>query len=142
MILQLVALLSGIAFGIGLILSGMVNPAKVLAFLDITGQWDPSLAFVMAGAVLVGYFAFKSAKRRGQTLLSAPIHLPTSSKVDSRLILGSLVFGIGWGLAGICPGPGLVLAASGHSGAIVFVVAMLLGMLIFDRLEKRRTNRL
>lgn len=141
MILQLVALLSGIAFGIGLILSGMVNPAKVLAFLDITGQWDPSLAFVMAGAVLVGYFAFKSAKRRGQTLLSAPIHLPTSSKVDSRLILGSLVFGTGWGLAGICPGPGLVLAASGHSGAIVFVVAMLLGMLIFDRLEKRRTNR-
>jgi uncharacterized protein len=142
MILQLVALLSGIAFGIGLILSGMVNPAKVLAFLDITGQWDPSLAFVMAGAVLVGYFAFKSVKRREQTLLSAPIHLPTSSKVDSRLILGSLVFGIGWGLAGICPGPGLVLAASGHSGAIVFVVAMLLGMLIFDRLEKRRTNRL
>jgi uncharacterized protein len=142
MILQLVALLSGIAFGIGLILSGMVNPAKVLAFLDITGQWDPSLAFVMAGAVLVGYFAFKSVKRREQTLLSASIHLPTSSKVDSRLILGSLVFGIGWGLAGICPGPGLVLAASGHSGAIVFVVAMLLGMLIFDRLEKRRTNRL
>ena len=141
MILQLVALLSGIAFGIGLILSGMVNPAKVLAFLDITGQWDPSLAFVMAGAVLVGYFAFKLAKRRGQTLLSAPIHLPTSSKVDSRLILGSLVFGIGWGLAGICPGPGLVLAASGHSGAVVFVAAMLLGMLIFDRLEKRRTNR-
>lgn len=141
MILQLVALLSGIAFGIGLILSGMVNPAKVLAFLDITGQWDPSLAFVMAGAVLVGYFAFKSAKRRNQTLLSAPIHLPTSRKVDSRLILGSLVFGIGWGLAGICPGPGLVLAASGHSGAVVFVAAMLLGMLIFDRLEKRRTNR-
>lgn len=138
MLIQLIALLSGLIFGVGLILSGMVNPAKVLAFLDVTKQWDPSLAFVMAGAIGVGFFAFRLAKKRGQTLLASPLHLPTSNILDRRLILGSIAFGVGWGMAGICPGPGLVLAASGHSGAIIFVAAMLSGMVIFDQLEKRR----
>jgi uncharacterized membrane protein YedE/YeeE len=142
MFISLIALLAGLIFGIGLMLSGMINPAKVLAFLDITGRWDPSLILVMAGAVSIGFFAFRSAKRRGQTLFASPIHLPATNMIDSRLILGSLMFGIGWGIAGICPGPGLVLAASGHAGAIIFVAAMLLGMAIFDLLEKRRMNHL
>ncbi|ABI60732.1 YeeE/YedE family protein [Nitrosomonas eutropha] len=138
MLILIAALLSGLIFGLGLILSGMTDPAKVLAFLDVAGSWDPSLALVMLGAISIGFLAFRAAKQRGQTLLSAPLHLPVSHTIDRRLILGSLLFGAGWGLAGLCPGPSLVLAASGHSGAIIFMMAMLLGMIIFDRLEKYR----
>ncbi len=140
MLILFTALLSGLIFGLGLIQSGMTDPAKVLSFLDVTGQWDPSLIFVMLGAISIGVFAFRTVKQRGRTLLSAPIHLPGIRTVDLRLILGSLLFGAGWGLAGICPGPGLVLAASGHTGGIVFAVAMLLGMFIFDLLEKHRQS--
>lgn len=140
MLIHITALFSGLIFGTGLILSGMVNPAKVLAFLDITGQWDPSLALVMAGAIGVGFFAFRTAGHRRQTILASPLHLPDTNTIDSRLILGSLTFGLGWGMAGICPGPGLVLAASGHFGAIIFVASMLLGMMIFDVLEKHRST--
>ncbi len=141
MFIVIIALFSGLIFGLGLILSGMTDPAKVLAFLDVTGSWDPSLALVMLGAVSIGFFAFRAAQRRGQTLLTTPLHLPVSRTIDRRLILGSLLFGIGWGLVGLCPGPGLVLAASGHSAGIVFVTAMLLGMAIFDKLESyRQTN--
>jgi len=136
MLILITALLSGLIFGLGLILSGMTDPAKVLAFLDIAGPWDPSLALVMLGAISVGFFAFRTAKQRGHTLLAAPLHLPVSRVIDRRLILGSLLFGSGWGLAGLCPGPGLVLAASGHSAGIIFVTAMLLGMAVFDWLEK------
>lgn len=138
MFILITALLSGLIFGLGLILSGMTDPAKVLAFLDVTGSWDPSLALVMLGAISIGFFAFRAAKQHGQTLLSAPLRLPVSHVIDHRLILGSLLFGAGWGLAGLCPGPGLVLAASGHSAGIVFVTAMLLGMAVFDGLEKYR----
>jgi uncharacterized membrane protein YedE/YeeE len=141
MIILAVALLSGLVFGLGLILSGMTDPAKVLAFLDVAGSWDPSLALVMLGAISIGFFAFRAAKRRGQTLLSTPLRLPVSRTIDHRLVLGSLLFGIGWGLAGLCPGPGLVLAASGHSAGIVFVTAMLLGMAVFDGLERYRQKR-
>lgn len=136
MFILIAALFSGLIFGLGLILSGMTNPAKVLAFLDIFGAWDPSLALVMLGAISIGFFAFRVARQRGQTLLSTSLHLPISHKIDRRLILGSLLFGVGWGLSGLCPGPGLVLAASGHLAGIVFVIAMLLGMAMFDWLEK------
>lgn len=138
MLITFVALFSGLIFGLGLILSGMTDPAKVLSFLDVAGSWDPSLMFVMLGAISIGFFAFRSAKQRGRTLLSAPVHLPGTRTIDLRLILGSLLFGMGWGLAGICPGPGLILAASGETGGIIFVIAMLLGMFVFDLLEKHR----
>lgn len=138
MLIPLIALFSGLIFGLGLILSGMTDPAKVLAFLDVAGQWDPTLMFVMLGAISVGFFAFRVAKQRSQTIFSAPVRLPGNRTVDLRLVLGSLLFGMGWGLAGICPGPGLILAASGHTGGLVFVLAMLLGMFIFDLLERRR----
>lgn len=141
MITILIALLSGLVFGIGLILSQMANPAKVLSFLDITGSWDPSLAFVMLGAISIGMIAFTLARRRGQTYQGSPIQLPTSRVIDKRLVLGSLAFGIGWGLAGICPGPGLVLVGTGSLHGIVFVAAMLLGMAIFEFLERYRAQK-
>lgn len=142
MLVIIAALFSGLIFGLGLILSGMINPAKVLAFLDVAGSWDPSLALVMLGAISIGFFAFRWARQRGQTLLSTPLHLPTSHVIDHRLILGSLLFGIGWGLSGLCPGPGLVLAASGQLAGIIFVIAMLAGMAVFDWLEKYRNTHL
>jgi uncharacterized membrane protein YedE/YeeE len=132
------ALLSGLIFGLGLILAGMANPAKVLAFLDIAGPWDPSLAFVMGGAVAVASLAFALARRRNHSYLGLTVNLPTSQVIDKRLLLGSLAFGIGWGMAGICPGPALVLLGSGHMKAVVFVGSMLLGMGIFEVLQKNR----
>lgn len=140
MITIFIALLAGLIFGIGLILSEMANPAKVLSFLDMTGSWDPSLAFVMIGAISIGAIAFTVARRRGQTYLGSSLQLPTSRVIDKRLILGSLAFGIGWGMAGICPGPGLVLVGAGNLHGIVFVIAMLLGMGIFELLERSRTS--
>jgi uncharacterized membrane protein YedE/YeeE len=141
MITILIALLAGLIFGIGLILSEMANPAKVLSFLDITGSWDPSLAFVMMGAISVGVMAFTLARRRGQTYLGSSLQLPASRVIDKRLVLGSLAFGIGWGLAGICPGPGLVLVGTGSLHGIVFVAAMLLGMGIFELLERHQATQ-
>lgn len=135
-----IALISGLIFGIGLILSEMANPEKVLSFLDMTGSWDPSLAFVMLGAISIGVIAFTLARRRGQTYLGKSINLPTSREIDRRLVFGSLAFGIGWGIAGICPGPGLVLVGTGSLHGIVFVVAMLIGMGVFELLERYRAN--
>lgn len=122
----------GLLFGLGLLLSGMTDPGKVIGFLDLSGLWDPSLAFVMGGAIVVGVFAFTVAKKRTQTFLGGALHLPTSSQIDKRLIVGSALFGAGWGVAGFCPGPGLVSMASGEPKAAVFVVAMLLGMGVFE----------
>ena len=119
---------AGLVFGLGLLLAGMANPAKVLAFLDLAGAWDPSLALVMAGAVAVGSVAFGLARRRATSLLGAPMQLPTARTIDRRLVVGSVVFGIGWGLAGFCPGPALVALGEGAGQAVVFVVAMLAGM--------------
>lgn len=136
-----IALLSGLIFGMGLILSQMANPAKVLSFLDMTGSWDPSLAFVMLGAISVGVIAFALAGRRGKTFLGSSISLPTSRVIDKRLVFGSLAFGIGWGLSGICPGPGLVLVGTGSLHGMVFVAAMLLGMAIFELLERYRARQ-
>ncbi len=131
------ALLSGLIFGIGLIVAGMANPAKVLGFLDLGGLWDPSLALVMGGAIAVGSVAFTFARKKTTSFLGLPLHLPTASQIDRRLIGGSLLFGAGWGLAGICPGPGLVLLGSGEVQGAVFVVAMLAGMALFEVLERR-----
>jgi uncharacterized membrane protein YedE/YeeE len=130
------AFAAGLVFGIGLIVSGMTDPGKVIGFLDVAGDWDPSLAFVMGGAILVGFFAFRLAGRRGQTFLGGALQLPTRRDVDARLVGGSIVFGIGWGLAGYCPGPALVSFASGVDQAAVFVAAMLGGMLIYTAAQR------
>ena len=133
------ALLSGLVFGLGLIVSGMANPAKVLGFLDLAGEWDPSLALVMGGAIAVGFFAFLIAKNRTRSFIGAEMKLPTASTIDSRLLAGSALFGAGWGIAGFCPGPGLVALGMGEPKALVFVAAMLVGMVIFSWLEKRKS---
>jgi len=135
---SLASLLAGLVFGLGLIVSGMANPAKVLGFLDLAGAWDPSLSLVMLGAVAIGLVAFRAAGRRPVSLLGHEMRLPTARQIDRRLVVGSLVFGIGWGLAGICPGPALVALGMGQPKAAVFVVAMLLGMAGFEGLERRR----
>ena len=127
---------SGLIFGLGLIVAGMANPAKVLGFLDLAGLWDPSLALVMGGAIAVGSIAFAVTKTRTQSLLGLSLNLPTVTKIDRRLIGGSVVFGIGWGLAGICPGPGLVLLGSGEFLGVVFVLAMLAGMCVFEIFDR------
>ncbi|RUR66326.1 YeeE/YedE family protein [Variovorax guangxiensis] len=135
--IALASLLSGLVFGLGLIVSGMANPAKVLGFLDLAGHWDPSLAFVMAGAIAVGSVAFLAARRRSMSLLGAAMRLPSSREIDRRLVVGSVVVGVGWGIAGLCPGPGLVALGMGEAKALVFVLAMLAGMGIFELVERR-----
>jgi hypothetical protein len=132
----LAAFAAGLVFGIGLILSGMTDPGKVIGFLDLAGRWDPSLAFVMGGAILVGYFSFAFAGRRGRTFLGGALQLPTRRDIDARLVAGSVVFGIGWGLAGFCPGPALVALGAGIDQAALFVAAMLAGMVIYDTAER------
>jgi uncharacterized protein len=132
------ALLGGLVFGLGLIVSGMANPAKVLGFLDLAGAWDPSLALVMAGAIGVGFFAFLFAKGRTRSLLGADMKLPGGRTIDRRLVVGSALFGIGWGLAGFCPGPGLVGLGMGEVKALIFVAAMLAGMAVFELVERFR----
>lgn len=135
------ALIVGLVFGLGLILSGMTDPAKVLGFLDLAGSWDPSLGFVMGGAILVGAIAFGFAARRERSLLGEPMRLPTATRIDRRLVLGSLAFGAGWGLAGYCPGPALASLATGGIKPLVFTAAMLAGMAIFELLERRAASR-
>lgn len=134
----LTALLTGLVFGIGLIISGMANPAKVLGFLDITGAWDPSLVLVMAGAIAVGSVAFFVAGRRARSFLGAEMRLPAAGRIDRRLLAGGALFGIGWGIAGFCPGPGLVALGMGEIKALVFVIAMLAGMGVFELIERGR----
>ena len=130
--------LAGLVFGVGLIVAGMANPAKVIGFLDLAGAWDPSLALVMAGAITVGAGAFALMRNKTRTLLGAPVRLPTARAIDRPLVLGSLVFGVGWGLAGICPGPALVLAGYGTIKGLVFLAAMLAGSALFEFLEGRK----
>jgi len=130
--------IAGLIFGLGLVLSGMSNPTKVLGFLDLAGAWDPSLALVMGGAIAVGSIGFALAVRRTRSWLGDPMQLPTASRIDRRLVLGSVAFGAGWGLAGFCPGPALVAAAQGYWQALLFVAAMLAGMKLFELLERRR----
>lgn len=130
--------LIGVLFGLGLMVSGMTNPAKILAFLDLAGPWDPSLMFVMGGAVLVGLVAFYLATKRTESFLGGAMHLPTRRDIDQPLMIGSALFGIGWGLAGFCPGPALVSLGTGELKAFVFVIAMLAGMLLFDVLGQKK----
>ena len=132
------ALTSGLVFGLGLIAGGMTSPAKVKAFLDLSGAWDPSLALVMGGAIAVGVFAFAAAKRRQTSWSGAPMEIPTHRVIDRRLLIGGVLFGAGWGLAGFCPGPALVAASAGSGAAIAFVVAMLGGMALHDRLAVKK----
>ena len=131
MLIALSALVSGILFGLGLAISQMTNPAKVLAFLDITGDWDPSLAFVMGGAVAVSFVAFRIANARHRPLFGDTFQLPTRQDIDTPLVAGSILFGIGWGLAGLCPGPAITAVVSGQGKIFVFLAAMLAGMLLF-----------
>ncbi len=132
------AFIVGLIFGIGLLVSGMANPAKVLGFLDLAGNWDPSLAFVMGGAIGVGVIAFQFASKRQRSMLGEPMRLPTNQDIDKRLVLGGLGFGVGWGLVGFCPGPALVALGALEAKAVVFVIAMLAGMGIFEWLERRK----
>jgi uncharacterized membrane protein YedE/YeeE len=137
------ALMAGLIFGIGLIVSGMTNPAKVIGFLDLAGKWDPSLAFVMGGAILVGVVAFGFARKRDRSFLGAIMRLPPATHIDRRLVMGSLAFGAGWGLAGYCPGPALASLAFGGVKPLIFTLAMLAGMALFevlDRLSAARTR--
>jgi len=129
--------LVGLLFGLGLLLSGMTDPGKVLGFLDLFGNWDPSLALVMGGAIGVGVFAFTFAKKRTVSFLGGVMRMPTSSQIDRRLIVGALLFGAGWGLAGFCPGPALVSLAAGQPKAAVFVAFMVVGMIIFEAVDRR-----
>ena len=131
------SLLAGLIFGLGLIVSGMANPAKVLGFLDLAGRWDPSLAFVMGGAIAVGLVAFRFARRRTSSFLGEAMRLPTGNRVDRRLLTGSVLFGVGWGIAGFCPGPALVALGMGETKAVLFVAAMLVGMGLFEVFEWR-----
>ena len=131
----LTALLAGLMLGLGLILSGKANPAKVVGFLDVTGLWDPSLALVMGGGLVVGALGYRWLRARPVTLLGEPLNLPTNSVINLRLIGGSVLFGIGWGLTGICPGPGLVLLGAGLDAGIIYVLALLTGMLIYSVVE-------
>jgi uncharacterized membrane protein YedE/YeeE len=128
----LIALFSGLIFGLGLIVSGMTDPSKVIGFLDFAGKWDPSLVFVMGGAILIGTFAFRFAATLPHAILSGPIKLPTAQHIDRRLVLGGLTFGIGWALAGYCPGPALASLITGEIKPLIFTMAMLVGMLIFE----------
>lgn len=134
------SLIAGLIFGLGLIISGLANPAKVLGFLDLAGLWDPSLALVMGGAILVGLFAFTVAKKRTLSLLGFSMKLPTNTKIDKRLVGGSLMFGVGWGVAGFCPGPALVAVGAGEIKGIVFVVSMVAGMMLFELIERKRAQ--
>ena len=129
--------LVGLVFGIGLILSGMTDPAKVIGFLDLTGLWDPSLALVMGGAIAVGLIAFAMANKRTVNFLGGMLHLPASSSIDKPLVIGAILFGAGWGLAGFCPGPALVSLAAGQFKAALFVVFMVGGMLAYELYDRR-----
>lgn len=133
---RLTEFLVGLLFGLGLMLSGMTDPGKVIGFLDLFGAWDPSLALVMGGAILVGFFAFTIAKKRTTTFLGGVLRIPSNMDIDKKLLVGSLLFGAGWGLAGFCPGPALVSMADGQPKALVFVLAMLAGMLGFELMDR------
>ena len=127
---NILAFIFGGIFSVGLLFSGMANPQKVLGFLDVFGDWDPSLAFVMAGAIMVAFIPFQLAKRKPVTLFNEVIELPQNNQLDKKLISGAFIFGMGWGIAGICPAPSLTLIGLGYYNALYFIVAMLVGMLI------------
>jgi uncharacterized protein len=130
----LIALAAGLVFGLGLIAGGMTDPAKVKGFLDLFGAWDPSLALVMGGGIAVGIFAFAAGRKRSLSWTGEHMEIPSSTVIDGRLLMGGVLFGIGWGIGGFCPGPALVALGSGMAEAGIFVLAMLVGMVAHDRL--------
>ena len=136
-----VALFAGLLFGLGLTVSGMVNPAKVLGFLDLAGDWDPSLAFVMGGAIPVAAIGFALARRRRTPVCDTKFAGPTKTAIDARLLAGAALFGIGWGLAGYCPGPALASLSFGGGKVVLFVASMLVGMALFQWLDRARSTR-
>ncbi len=133
--------LAGLLLGLGLIFSGMANPAKVVGFLDVAGPWDPSLGLVMGGGLVIGSIGFALLKKQPRTLLGEPLNLPSSRKIDVRLIAGSVLFGIGWGVTGICPGPGLVLLGAGVPEGVIYMASLLAGMSLYSVIEKLRSHR-
>ncbi len=132
------AFIVGLIFGLGLVIGGMTDPSKVIGFLDIAGQWDPSLAFVMGGALIVGVVAFRFARQRTTSFLGGAMRMPAKNDLDPRLVIGSLLFGAGWGMAGFCPGPALASLGTGNTKAMLFVLAMIAGMAIFEGIERYR----
>jgi len=132
----IVALFAGLVFGLGLILSGMTDPENIQNFLDVSGNWDPALMFVMVGAIMLSAITFLWVKRRSHTILGEPLALPVNSTIDRRLVLGATLFGVGWGLAGFCPGPAVASLISQPQKAGLFVVSMIIGMLLFHALKK------
>lgn len=133
----LISLIAGIIFGVGLLLSGMANPAVVQGFLDPFGQWNPALLWVMVGALMMSFVAVMIVKKRGKTLLNESHHLPTNTPINRRLIIGGLIFGAGWGLVGICPAPALVLVGEGLPDGMIFAVAMVVGLLLPQLFAKK-----
>lgn len=131
-----IALVSGLLFGLGLAISGMANPAKVLAFLDVAGSWDPTLALVMLGALAVTMPASHFVLKRRQPWLALAFALPTRTDLDARLLFGAALFGIGWGLAGLCPGPAVIALVTGHASVYAFVAAMLVGFVVHDGIAR------
>lgn len=125
--------LIGVLFGLGLMISGMTNPQKILGFLDLAGLWDPSLIFVMVGAILVGLGGFYLASKRTEAFFGGALHIPKRRDITKPLIIGSVIFGVGWGVAGFCPGPAIVALGAGHMKALLFLIAMLVGMEISSR---------
>ena len=134
------SLFAGLVFGMGLIVSGMANPEKVLGFLDIAGLWDPSLAFVMGGAIIVGLVSLAVARKRTLSFLGFNMKLPTNNRIEKRMVIGSMMFGIGWGIAGFCPGPVLVALGAGEIKGAVFVACMVAGMVLFELFERNRAR--
>ncbi|CAM6357840.1 YeeE/YedE family protein [Leclercia adecarboxylata] len=133
--LVIFAFLCGLIFGVGLLISGMANPEKVLGFLDLSRPWDPSLAFVMIGAIAVGIVGFALVKGKKRAFCGVPILLPANNTIDRTLVVGAILFGLGWGLAGICPGPALVLLGAGVGKGLLFILAMLVGMWLVNRVR-------
>ena len=133
--LVIFAFLFGLIFGVGLLISGMANPEKVLGFLDLSRPWDPSLAFVMIGAIAVGIVGFALVKGKKRAFCGVPIMLPANNAIDRTLVVGAILFGLGWGLAGICPGPALVLLGAGVGKGLLFILAMLVGMWLVNRVR-------
>ena len=137
MLKNIIGLLAGLLFGFGLLISGMTDPVKVQGFLDVFGAWDISLALVMGGGLVVAIIGVQLAKRQGSSWIGTSIDMPTKTIINKKLLIGAMLFGVGWGLVGICPGPGIVLLGTGIWQAYVFIPAMIVGMLIYQRLEAK-----
>ena len=137
MLKNIIGLLAGLLFGFGLLISGMTDPVKVQGFLDVFGAWDISLALVMGGGLVVAIVGVQLAKRQQTSWIGSLIEMPTKTTIDKKLLIGAMLFGIGWGLVGICPGPGIVMLGTGQWQAYVFIPAMIIGMLVYQWLEPK-----